>query len=360
MLLKLLFSAAFFLPGISGALAEDTSASSTKIEVPPEYKAYEDCVKKLATDVGVTDLLKLKQLSTIRTDLVAEIEKCERLLPTEDKADSDKLKATFLILSDPKERSGVEHGPLSASTGAIVQTRTGASLMLHGDAAINLPRESVFSLTSGYHLSLSGDVLVGSTASGASVVPGAKVSLQAGRVIDGTLEEETRKKLDQQQINTAGLNAARIRELIGATFDRSVSMDRPWDVSAGYGRELSVSGPGRGASVTAMGQVGVGATGKFSVIPYARLMIGGKGYICKSISGDHHLLCANGELAAGLGLIQAKLDLGVGGEYRYVASDDASKWFHSVSAGPTYRQELQADVAGGHAASQGLFMITVR
>jgi hypothetical protein len=360
MLLKLLFSAAFFLPGISGALAEDTSASSTKIEVPPNYKAYEDCVKKVAIAAGVPDLLKLKSLSAIRTDLLAEIEKCEKLIPGEDKAESDKVKATVLILSDPKERSGVEHGPMAASAGAIIQTRTGASLMLHGDAALNLPRESVFSLTSGYQLRLSGDVLVGSTASGASVVPGAKVSLQAGRATNGNLEEETRKKFEEQQISTAGFNAATIREIIDVTFDRSQAMNRPWDVSAGYGRELTASGAYRGVTVSAMGQLGAGATGSFSVIPYARLMIGGKGYLCKPIAGEHHLLCANGEIAAGLGLIQAKLDLGVGGEYRYVASDDPTKLFHSVSAGPTFRQELQADVAGGHAASQGLFMITVR
>ncbi len=341
------------LSTISAALAQEAPV------IPVSFQAYQNCVQDAAKGHTI-DLLKLRPLDKIRQDTLTQIDKCDNLLPPEAQPDKEQLKSTVILMTQPTPRSGVEKGPTSATAGVILQTKTGASLVLSTDTNIDLPKQSIFSLTEGYKLRAAGIVAIGSTASGASTIPVAKLTLQAGRALDVTVSDDQKKALDQFKLDLAGFNAASIREIVGVTFDRNTAMDRPWDVGAGYGREISVTGENRGLALRATLEGGVGQSGS-KTLPYLRLMVGVDGYICTPLHGEKHLFCVSSQLAAGAGPVQAKFDVNVAADYRYVAGDrnDTKKWFHSVSVGPSFHEELQGDLAGGHAASQGMFSITI-
>jgi hypothetical protein len=233
--------------------------------------------------------------------------------------------------------------------------------VLQGGADLTLPKASIFSLTEGYKLHADGTVAVGTTATGQSVIPNAHLALEAGRSLEAKKDDQAKGMLDQARVDTAGFQAASIREVIALTFDRSIALDRPWDVSAGYGRELSVTGPLHGVTARALVEGGVGGSGA-KTLPYLRLKVGAQGYVCKPIHGEKHLLCAEGNVAASAGLVQTQFDIGLGADYRYVTADrsDTKSWVHSISVGPSFQQSVGADLAGGHAATQGMFSLTIR
>src|SRR5438045_1665285 len=97
--------------------------------LPDAYQAYKSCIGH-GLKHHVMDVIKLQPLEKLRQTTLTEVDKCAYLLPKEAQAQKELVESTIFIMSQPTPLSGVSKGPASASIGTLIQSKTGASLLL--------------------------------------------------------------------------------------------------------------------------------------------------------------------------------------------------------------------------------------
>lgn len=327
--------------------------------------AYEACMERIgekvkSLDYGVFDLRKFHK--GVSDDAL----ECNKFIPREERGEYDYRIKSMTLLTQPEDKSGAVSGPFTATTGLVVQSKTGANLHLGGSANLQFPQAGKFSLTEGYDLKLDGDFYVGTTG-----MPKARVSLEGSHALDVYLNKEQKDELKQIIVGTRpdasedeptildepyleDVEEVRFKNFVHLTFDRDLALNRPWDISGGYGYQAEAGGISRGVMLRALLEAGIGGTGDLVAIPYARANVGGKGYYCpfKSKSGNH-LFCVSAAVSAQLGLAQAGGDLEFGANYRAKLNNSGkrAKFLNHIDVGSSVNLSGRLDPGGAHGAA---------
>lgn len=340
-------------------------AMSSTVRADSPADAYDACMDKVGRNMksleyGLFDLRKFhKRLSD-------DALKCNQFIPQEQREEYDYRIKSMTLLTKPDDKSGTNAGPFTAATGLVVQSNTGANLHIAAGGNVQFPQAGKFSLTEGYDLKLDGDFLVGSTG-----LPRARVSFEGSHGLDVFLNKDQKAELKEIAAGTRpegeedeptfldspyfeDVEQVRAKNLIHLTFDRDLSVNRPWDVSGGFGYQVEAGGISRGLMLRALLEAGVGGTGQLVAVPYGRVNIAGKGYYCpfKSASGNH-LFCLNAKAAAQAGLVQMGGELEVGMSYRAKLNNSGkrAKFLNHIDIGSSLNVNGRVDVGGAHGAT---------
>lgn len=367
----------FFRFTVLMAVLAVSAMASARADDDESYEAYDECIKQLGKDIanfrypGIVTLSMRK----LHKKMAKDANSCVAKLPEDERKDAAYHLRGITLLTQPTDLSGTSDGRVILGTGVVVQTGTGASLVLSGEAGLFLPKSSLFVMTEGYDLRLSGTAYVGSTDSqfnlprlrvGATVTKGIKASFRKDerKKISDFVEQlapTTDKKEDEDALEPLlkGFDDASLAHVVELMFDRDKAMDRAWEVSAGYGLQASLAGRRKGVSARVLGEVGAGAS-EDETIPFVRINLGGKGFYCPwSSKNKKHLFCVSAELAAKVGLAQAGIGVNAGANYRYKISNDSRGWLNKIEVGPSGYADTFADPTGGHNVSGAMFGIKV-
>ena len=366
-------------------LALLAAAASSQTHADDEsYDAYEACIKTIGKKLenfkypGIVTL----SMRNLHKKMAADAASCVELLPEDERKDAAYHLRGITLLTQPTDLSGAGAGKIALGSGVVVQTSTGTSLLLSGEAGLSLPKSSLFMMTEGFDLKLSGMAYVGSSETNLEL-PRFRVSATGTKGLSGKLSKKERakinafiaqlapskdeeKKKDKDDDKDAlepllrGYDNASIAHVIRLMFDRDKAMDRDWEASGGYGVQASLGGQTKGLSGHVIGELGAIA-GEGNVDPFIRISVGGKGFYCPwSTESKKHLVCLSAELAAKLGLPQAGIGLNVGANYRYKISDNSRGWLNHIDVGPNGYVETLADPNGGHNVGGAMFGVKVQ
>jgi len=340
-------------------------------------ETFDECISKIKRKT-ITLRYGLK-MRNIHNGVSKDVNKCAQLLPEDEREDQEDIK-TVTLVTKPRRVSGSRVSDAGVVVGVAANTDTGPQLVFSTNAALDFPRDAIFSISDGATLRLLGLVKFGVPEQSLdglhtkiTLSRDTRVDLDRARQDKKTIEKllvetdeedaaqaEAKQITDDAETYLAGLSALSISPIISLTFDRDLSIQRPWDAYVGAGLGASAGARKKALDLNLTVEAGAGETGG-TMAPYLRLNIGGDGYLCTSLSsGNKHLFCVTADGFAKAGLLQSELGVGVGAEYRYVRSSTSDKIFNWLSIGPHVGSQFYTGPGDDQATGEVMFGATVK